>query len=134
MVFGMTDKKTTIVIAAIVLVGIVYAVWAVGTLKNDVPTGNVPKIPTATGDLFDGKITNKNVAPVKLEGTGVYDRNCVSIGNGLTDCHAGIKTDMGVLDFNYQHDMVRKPCIAPNDKVVVEILDSSGNAKVQKVY
>ncbi len=130
----MADKKTNIIIAAIVLVGIVYAVWAVGTLKDNTPTGDLSKIPVANGILFEGKITNKNVAPMKLEGTGVYDRNCVMVGNGLTDCHAGIKTDLGVLDFNYRHDMARNPCIAPNEKLVVEILDSSGNAKVQKVY
>lgn len=130
----MSDKKTTLIIAAIAVIGIVYAIWASGTLAGDTPTGGALGDVTAKGDLFEGKITNKNVQPTKLLGVGVYDRNCVAIGNGLTNCHAGIKTDKyGVLDFNYEHDMARKPCINPNEKVVVEILDSSGKATVQRM-
>ena len=131
----MTDKKTSIVIALIALVGIAYAIWAAGTLKNDTPTGDATTNVVANGILFEGKITNKNVEPMTIEGVGVYDRNCVMMSNGLTNCHGGIKTDKyGVLDFNYQHDMAKEPCIAPNEKLVVTILDSAGNAKVQKLY
>lgn len=130
----MADKKTSIILAAIALVGVAYVIWAAGTLKNDSPAGDATNI-VANGLLFQGKITNKNVEPMTIDGVGVYDRNCVMMSNGLTNCHGGIKTDKyGVLDFNYQHNMAKEPCIAPNEKLVVTILDSAGNAKVQKVF
>lgn len=121
-----------VVIAAI---GLAYVVWAVGTPGSSNSQGDSLDGLNPAGDLFEGKITNKNVEPAKLIGTGVYDKSCVSAGGGLTNCHAGIKTDKyGVLDFNYVHDMAKKPCIAPNQKVVVEILDSAGNARIQRIY
>gem|GEM_PF-2292567 len=129
----MNYKKTAAFVIALALFGSVYATWIAGAVKGT--PDETPANLIANGDLFEGKITNKNVEPMKLEGVGVYDRSCISIGGGLTDCHGGIKTEKyGVIDFNYQHDMARKPCIKPNDKVVVTILDSSGDAQVQRVF
>lgn len=126
-------RKTAAFVIAFAIIGALYVLW-ISSLKNN--TGyEFPADVVASGDLFEGKITNKDVTPVKLEGVGVYDRSCIPVGNGLTDCHGGIKTEKyGVIDFNYQHDMARKPCIKPNDKVVVTILDSSGKAQVQKLF
>lgn len=129
------NKKNTIAIAALAMLGIAYAIWAVGAPSNNAPTANSLDNLVANGDIFLGKITNKNVEPGKLSGVGEYDRNCVSVAGGLTNCHGGIKTSkFGVIDFNYEHDMAKKPCIALGEKVVVEILDSDGNARVQRVF
>lgn len=137
----MANRKNTILLAAMALAVIGAAVWASGMLNTD-DSGNAPgfgdsgngEALKASGDLFEGKITNKNVEPMKLEGVGVYDRNCVSVEGGLTNCHAGIRTSKyGVIDFNYVHDMAKKPCIASGQNVVVTILDSGGKATVQRV-
>jgi len=127
-------NKNIIPAVLVAAIGLAYVVWAVGTPSGNNSEGDSLDGVNPTGDLFEGKITNKNVVPGKMMGTGVYDKSCVSIGGGLTNCHAGIKTDKyGVIDFNYEHDMAKKPCVAPNQKVVVEILDSAGNARVQRI-
>ena len=82
-------------------------------------------------NVFEGRITNVKVGPGRIEGTSAYDRNCV--GDKITECDGGIKTEeYGVLNFHYKHDMAKQPCIhmfGP-EKMIVEILDSSGNVKV----
>ena len=83
-------------------------------------------------ELFTGKITNMNLEPGTYEGTGVYDKSCIDSGAGLTECDGGIKTDKGVLNFHYKHNMAILPCIAPGDGLVVEVLDSEGNARVTR--
>jgi len=81
-------------------------------------------------DFFNGKITNLKTIPGNLSGVGVYDKTCKKIGNGLTECDAGIKTQKyGVLNFNYVHDMAVEPCISSGDKIKIEIL-KNGLAKV----
>lgn len=95
---------------------------------------NIPKDTVAEGDVFEGKITNSAFDPGKIVGVGVYDRNCVNVGNGLLDCHAGIQTkEYGLLDFNHVHNKKEKPCIVSGDGVVVTILNSDGEAKVQRI-
>ena len=97
---------------------------------------NVRKIenvePDINKNVFQGVITNMKLEPGILEGTGVYDKSCNMIGNGLTNCDAGIQTEKGLLNFNYKHNMDAQPCIAPGDKLKVEVLDSEGNAKVTR--
>lgn len=83
--------------------------------------------------LFEGTITNAKVSPGTFVGLGIYDKSCVDVGNGLTRCDAGIKTEeYGILNFNYLHNMRANPCIARGDRLNVEIVDSSGTARVQK--
>ena len=94
-------------------------------------TGYVSYEPPSDLTVFEGKITNVKVSPGRVEGTSVYDRNCV--GSPITECDGGIKTaEYGVLNFHYFHDMAIQPCIHEmgTEKVIVEILDSGGNAKV----
>lgn len=128
----MAGKNKILSLAVLAAVGLAYVVWALGTPNS--PTGNSLENVVARGDLFEGKITNKNVVAGRIAGVGEYDRNCASVAGGLTNCHAGVRTkEYGVLDFNYVHDMAKKPCIAPGHKVIVDILDSGGNAKVQRL-
>ncbi|MBI2545537.1 MAG: hypothetical protein HYW22_03020 [Candidatus Aenigmarchaeota archaeon] len=90
------------------------------------------KIPTNL-NVFEGKITNAKVNPGTIEGTSAYDSNC--IGNQVTECDGGIRTaEYGVLNFHYFHEMAIQPCIhmfGP-ERLVVEILDSDGNARVTR--
>ena len=87
-------------------------------------TGN-----TIQEDVFNGIITNINLEPQTLEGTGVYDRSCNPVENGLTQCDAGIQTEKGLLNFNYKHDMHAQACIDQGQKLKVEILEG-GKVKV----
>lgn len=82
-------------------------------------------------NIFEGRITNVKVSPGKIEGVSAYDRNCV--GDQVTECDGGIKTaEYGVLNFHYSHEMAVQPCIHMfgAEKMIVEILDSNGNARV----
>jgi len=114
-----------IIIFAFVVVIVLLAVSSILGIQSTGQTIARPR------DLFRGVITNVKVSPSNLSGAGVYDNNCVDIGNGLTECDGGIKTDTyGVLNFHYKHNMATQPCISPGDGLRIEILDSNGNANV----
>src|SRR3989344_567899 len=119
------ENSSKIIIGAGVIVLLLLIIFA-----NVRKTGN--NTSRVDGDVFQGVITNINLEPGILEGTGVYDKSCNMIGNGLTNCDAGIQTEKGLLNFNYKHNMDAQPCIAPGDKLKVEVLDSEGNAKVTR--
>lgn len=130
-------KTSTVVIGIVVFFAIALFFVFSPQLGNTGVTSSASAVeshhPAAVSSVFEGAITNKKVTPGKITGLGAYDRNCVAIGNGLTDCHAGINTnEYGVLDFNYQHNMDKDPCIVPGDNVVVEILDAEGHARVTR--
>jgi len=73
-------------------------------------------------DLFDGHITNQQLNPKTLFGKIVYDRNCVSVGDGQTNCDAGVKVEgREVLNFNYIHDMSAKSCLISDQKLMLKI-------------
>ncbi len=90
-------------------------------------TGNAIK-----EDIFEGIITNVNLEPKVLDGTGVYDRSCNPVENGLTQCDAGIKTEAGLLNFNYKHDMHAQGCLDQGQKLKVEVF-ADGRAKVTRL-
>lgn len=81
------------------------------------------------GDAFTGTLTADvasaqavTVATGLYEGTIEYDRSCKSVGGGLTGCDAGIETsELGTVNFYYEHDMKRKPCLAPEQRVILEV-------------
>lgn len=119
-------------IAAALVIVLVAGIgfFAIQSLKPKA-TGFATALP-GKAEIFTGKITNMNLEPGIYEGTGVYDKSCLDAGAGMTECDGGIKTDKGVLNFHYKHNMAILPCIAPGDGLVVEILDSEGNAKVTR--
>ena len=91
--------------------------------EDDIPEGN----------LFKGEITNRNVLSGVVRGVGVYDRSCVPVEDGLTQCDAGILTkEYDVLNFNYTHNMATEPCIAPNELLTLEITSETGEAVVKR--
>lgn len=81
------------------------------------------------GDAFAGSLTEgvestdpAAVDPGIYEGVIVYDRSCESVGNGLTGCDAGIETqELNVVNFYYEHDMQQKPCLVPEQQVVLKV-------------
>jgi len=83
------------------------------------------------GDAFAGSLTEgvestepAAVEPGIYEGEVVYDRSCESVGDGLTGCDGGIDTEeLGTVNFYYEHDMHQKPCLAPDQQVVLEVTD-----------
>jgi|SRR3989344_6308089 len=98
----------------IVIILVLIGLMVYGKFKT---TGNVVK-----QDVFEGIITNMNLEPQVLDGTGVYDRSCNPIEGGLSQCDAGIQTEKGLLNFNYKHDMNAQPCIDKDQKLKVEVL------------
>ncbi len=109
-----------IIVLAVLVAAVVYA-------NVSKATGNVIQ-----EDVFEGRITNMQLEPAVLDGEGVYDRSCNMVGNGLTQCDAGIQTEKGLLNFNYRHNMNIQPCISEGDKLKVEILDTDGSARVTR--
>ncbi|GEM_PF-2902178 len=84
-------------------------------------------------DVFQGQITDKEVSPGTIRGIGVYDRSCVPVDDGLTQCDAGILTEeYDVLNFEYTHDMATEPCLVPNEILTVEITNEDGLATVNR--
>jgi len=116
------------IVNLVMIIGIISLIILGFTFSKKNQTGNSVK--GIKEDVFNGIITNIKLSPGKLSGMGVYDRSCNMVGNGLTQCDAGIQTEEGLLNFNYVHDMGKQECIGPNDKLIVEILDSTGKARV----
>jgi len=132
-------NKTTIASLAIIAV-LIVGVAAMGVQLYLPKTGNIVATNPSSGtsganpmNIFTGKITNAQVSPGEIIGFTSYDANC--IGSQITQCDAGIKTDQyGELNFHYQHDMNAQPCLNMfgSEKVIVDILDSQGNARVTR--
>ncbi len=120
-------------IAAVLVIVLVAGIgfFAIQSLKPKATGFAAAGLP-GKSEIFTGKITNMNLEPGTYEGTGVYDKSCIDAGAGITECDGGIKTDKGTLNFHYKHNMAILPCIAPGDGLVVEVLDSNGNAKVSR--
>ena len=113
-------KKAKIIISIVVLLSIGLIIYSNAAWNS----------PIIRQDIFKGFITNVPVEAGLLEGAGVYDKSCLDIGGGMVQCDAGIQTEEGLLNFKYSHDMMAQQCIAPRDKLKVEIIDSSGKARV----
>jgi len=114
-----------VVLAGLSLVGVVIGI----ALNDSHPPGSVSR----KVDVFEGAITNVAVAVGEVQGVGAYDWNCTDIGGGRTQCDGGVRTEeYGTLNFNYVHQMEEAPCIAPGDQLRVTILDSKGQALVER--
>ena len=121
------DKWTSVIIIASLIGVIAFVGYKLYAPKTGYSSYTTP----SDLNVFSGKITNVKVSPGTIEGVSAYDSNC--IGDKVTECDGGIKTaEYGTLNFHYSHEMALQPCIhmfGP-EKMIVEILDSTGNAKV----
>ena len=119
-----------LLIGIVVLAGLSLAGVVIGIALNDTSAAR-----SASGkmDVFQGAITNVAVDVGEVQGVGAYDWNCTDIGGGRTQCDGGVRTEeYGILNFNYAHKMEEAPCIAPGDQLRVTILDSKGQALVER--
>lgn len=81
-------------------------------------------------EIFSGKIDQPRLKNLVLTGDIAYDRNCISVEDGLTQCDTGVKTEKyGTINFNYKHKMSEKACLFNGDKVLLKIKEN-GNAFV----
>ena len=106
--------------SSLIVIGLLVIFFGMLAFSARKPTGNVIK-----EDIFEGAITNIQLEPQVLDGTGVYDRSCKSVENGLAQCDAGIQTEEGLLNFNYKHNMQAQKCIDQGQNLKVEILEGN---------
>jgi len=127
-------KKSTAISLVIVVATLAAGGYILGQIYFP-KTGNVAlRNPTRINQLnvFEGKITNVKVEPGRIEGLTTYDANCLGTAE-QTECDAGIRTnEYGDMNFHYRHNMVAQPCLHMfgSERVIVDILDSQGNARI----
>jgi len=124
-------KKTwiyTIVIAAIVVVAagtIYFATASPGSTTNGFTGPNVFAGKIISGDTGTQTYTNVSV---------LTDEGCTAdLNTGLANCTTKLQTKSGVLSFNYEHDMMAKPCLSAGDKADVQAFEN-GTAMVKRTY
>jgi len=126
----MKRKKFVFTIEGFIILMLLVAILSLSLI---VYSKNLKDSPVQKVNFFKGKITNIKTIPGNLSGIGVYDKTCKAIGNGLTECDAGIKTEKyGVLNFNYIHNMAVESCITSGDKIEIEIL-KDGTARIWRM-
>lgn len=114
-----------VVLAVLGLAGVAFGM----ALDNN----RAPRSVRVNVDVFEGAITNVAVAVGDVQGVGVYDWNCTDIGAGRTRCDGGVQTEeYGILNFTYAHKMAEAPCIGQGDQLRVTILDTGGQALVER--
>ncbi len=122
-------KALLVVVLLVVFVAVGYLTFNSGNGSGEISSSNQTNSP----NFFMGNVTTPGIPVGTYNGTGVYDHNCLPIGNGWYSCDAGIRTSNGIIDFAYKHDMMMKPCIGPGDSLIVKVLDGSGVATVQRL-
>lgn len=127
------QNKILIILTVIVVVGIAILLVLLNGGSSAPNQQSSSQSQSATNpNFFVGSIATNSIPPGTYNGIGIYDHNCLPIGNGLYSCDAGIKTaQYGTIDFDYQHNMMIKPCIGPGDNVVITIY-SNGTATVKR--
>jgi len=86
-------------------------------------------------NVFNGRIVSGNLSPgTYTNATVLTDEGCtIDPKTGLANCTSKIQTSSGRISFNYEHDMMKQPCLSLNDKVDVTIL-GGGRASVRRTY
>ena len=133
------DKNRKIALGAMLSLAIFLIAGYIALGGNSSSNVQNPGSQSASGQLasdpnfFAGNVTTKGIQAGTYNGTGVYDHNCLPIGNGIYSCDAGIQTkSYGTIDFTYKHDMMLKPCIGPGDNLIV-MISNGGEATVNRL-
>ncbi len=129
-----------IILGALLLFAIsaIVGYYALGNSNGSAAQGSSSTLPSigqlaSDPNFFAGNVTTSGVPPGTYNGIGVYDQNCLPIGNGMFSCDAGIQTrSHGIIDFSYRHNMMMKPCIGPGDALTVTVLNNRGAATVRR--
>ncbi len=135
--------KSIYILAVLVLVAIVVFGFAINkqvtgnvVADNSLQTENKQVTTNAVADnslkVFQGRITNAKPPVGSLEGVAVTDKGCYGVGVNLVECNTDIETSKGSLNFIYRHNMDIQPCLSMfgEEKVIVDVLDADGNARV----
>ncbi|MDE1851634.1 MAG: hypothetical protein KGH69_03020 [Candidatus Micrarchaeota archaeon] len=85
--------------------------------------------------VFFGTMVEPGLTAQTLTGLHVLsDEGCgIDPKTQLNNCTAGISTPNGTIHFNYEHDMMLKPCLSDGDIVTLRI-NGDGTAVVTRAY
>ncbi len=133
----MKGKYIAAIVIAIAILSVSVFVLTSSTGKaTSTSSNNLVNIPANNNDLnvFTGKITGATIKMGRLEGLSQTDKGCYSVGTNLVECNTDIDTADGSINFKYRHNMGIQPCLSMfgPEKVIVDILDSEGNAKITR--
>ncbi len=86
-------------------------------------------------DTFNGKVVSGALDQQVYTGLSVLsDEGCtVDQRTGLSNCTSQLKAGSGIISFNYEHDMMEKPCLSLGDKVDLQVTEG-GAAVVRRIY
>lgn len=117
-----------LLVALIVLAGIVVGVYYLITTSSGVPQNGGQTV-------FDGRLLYNQLGAQTITGARVLsDNGCKTDPNtGLSNCTAEIETQYGTIYFNYEHNMMMKPCLSNGDIVNI-VIGADGVAEVTRTY
>ena len=80
-------------------------------------------------------IVGSNAAPGNYTNVSMLgDKGCTTDQKtGLSNCTTSFATKSGTIYFNYEHDMMMKPCLSSGDKANVQVF-SDGHAVIDRTY
>ena len=111
---------------ALAVGGIVYLTMTPGNAAEP----SVP--PQNLGDTFTGTVLSAAVER-RTQGVVQADLDCKGPMSAIT-CRAIINSeDGGRIEFQYTHDMMGQPCLAPQDRVIVEAAPAGGRTVVTRL-
>jgi hypothetical protein len=86
-------------------------------------------------NVFGGRIVNGSKDVQTYTNVSVLtDEGCTTDPRtGLANCTTKLQTKSGIIAFNYEHDMMEKPCLSIGDKADVRVLENS-TAMVRRTY
>ena len=91
---------------------------------------------TSTGpNIFTGRIVGGTLAPGSYDNVSMLsDEGCTTDPRtGLSNCTTSFVTKSGRFAFNYEHDMMMKPCLSIGDKANVQV-SADGSATIDRTY
>ena len=93
------------------------------------------KIKSSGPNVFNGRIISGNVdAQTYADVSVLTDEGCTTDPrNGLANCTTKLQTKNDVISFNYEHDMMEKPCLSLGDKATMQVF-ANGTALVDRTY
>ncbi len=128
-------NKTWIYSIGIVAVLLVAAAVYFSTQHSSTAKFESPGLNPSAQNVFEGKITSGNTEAQTYTNVPVLtDEGCTTDQKtGLANCTTKLETDGGVIAFNYEHDMMQKPCLSLGDKAIVQV-NGDGSALVERTY
>ena len=112
-------------LAVLVVVGIYFAMQSPAQ-GNATPNGP---------NTFSGRIVAGDTSPQTYTNVSVLtDEGCTTDPRtSLSNCTSKMQTKNGIIAFNYEHDMMMKPCLSVGDKVDIQV-SADGSAVVDRTY